>query len=114
MASYEEIFGTSVQTQPNVQQRTKATPLDRSSMFSSYDDAVEYAKGPYKAEGERRASAHDSRKLAGTSYIGQIISVYENDHVTVFVINPDRTLKEVGGFDSFDGVDCGVYDRETE
>ena len=112
MASYEEIFGTSVQTQPNVLQRSKAAPLDRASMFSSYNDAVEYAKGPYKAEGERRASAHDSRKLAGVSYIGQIISVYENDSVKIYVIDADRTLKEVGGFDNFTGVDCGPYDRD--
>ena len=86
-------------------QRMSAGPLDRSSMFASYDDAVEYAKGNYIADGESTAKAHDSRKLAGSSYIGQIITVYENDVVTVYKIDFDRTLKVLGG----GTVDCGDY-----
>lgn len=85
--------------------RTKSVPLDRTSMFSSYADAVEYAKGSYKAEGESRAKPHDSRKLAASSYIGQIITVYENDVVSVYKIDADRTLKIIGG----GTVDCGEY-----
>jgi hypothetical protein len=85
--------------------RSTATPIDKSSMFSTYEDAVEYAKGKYKKEGENRATAHDSRKLAGTSYIGQIITVYENDVVTVYKIDFDRTIKVLGG----GSVDCGEY-----
>lgn len=112
MASYVEKISTKT-NQPGMYQRMNEGPLDRSSVFSSRTDAEEYAKGAYIADGETTAKAHDSRKLAGTSYVGQIISVYENDYVTVFVINADRTLKEVGGFESFDGVDCGVYDREN-
>ena len=89
--------------------RTSAGPLDRSSMFGSYADAVEYAKGKYIADGESVAMPHDSRQLAGTSYIGQIITVYENDTVTVYKIDADRTLKLLGGGD----VDCGMYDRQN-
>ena len=107
MASYIE--NGSVVTQPGMVQRTLAVPMDRSSMFSSYADAVEYAKGKYTGEGEKRPSAHDSRKLAGSSYIGQIVTVYENDNVSVYKIDADRTLKIIGGTDIFD---CGTYGDE--
>ena len=67
-------------------QRTGTFPLDRSSMFASLADAQKYAKG----------DGSDSRALGGTSYVGQVISVYENDVVTVYKINADRSLGEVG------------------
>mgnify|MGYP007095648723 FL=1 len=41
-------------------QRTGAFPLDRSSVFSSYADAVKYAAG----------AGDDERGLGGTSYVG--------------------------------------------
>lgn len=63
-------------------QRTGKFPLDRTQLFSSYDDAVAYAKG----------DGSDSRKLGGTSYIGQIIVVVENDQVLVYKIDADRTI----------------------
>ncbi len=68
-------------------QRTGKFPLDRSSMFSSYDDAVKYAKGD--------TSDPDSRGLCGSSYIGQQICVYENDEVKLYVIDQNRTLKSI-------------------
>jgi len=109
MASYIENFTIDSRiSQPNVFDRTKAYPLDRSSMFSSYDDAVEYAKGLYQGPGDRRPVAHDTRGLAKASYIGQIISVYENDIVSVYKIDGDRTLKLIGGGD----VDCGTYGED--
>ena len=67
-------------------QRTGKFPLDRSSMFESVADATAYAKG----------DGSDSRALGGTSYVGQVITVFENDVVTVYKINADRTLGEVG------------------
>ena len=67
-------------------QRTGKFPLDRSSMFDTYADAVAYATG----------DGSDSRAIGGTSYIGQVITVFENDVVTVYKINADRTLGEVG------------------
>lgn len=109
MASYIEEFGTQARiAMPNVFDRTKSYPLDRSSMFSSYADAVEYAKGLYQGPGDRRPVAHDSRGLAKASYIGQIITVYENDTVSVYKIDYDRALRLIGGA----GVDCGTYGED--
>ena len=68
-------------------QRTGAFPLDRSSVFSSLEDARLYA-----------SKGNDSRGLSGSSYVGQPISVYDEQtsQVTLYIINKDRTLKEVG------------------
>lgn len=68
MASYQEVF-TSKLDWAMPFQRTGKFPLDRSSIFSSYADALAYAK----------QDESDSRKLGGTSYVGQIIAVYGND-----------------------------------
>lgn len=68
--------------------RTGQFPLDRTDLFSSYADAVKYAAG--------NPADPDSRELYATSYVGQIITVYENDVVTVYKINADRSLGEVG------------------
>lgn len=69
-------------------QRTGPFPLDRSSVFSSLEDAQNYASG-----------AADERQLSGSSYIGQIISVYtiENEVPTVgaYIIDPARTLMKL-------------------
>lgn len=69
-------------------QRTGPFPLDRSSVFSSLEDAQNYASG-----------AADERQLSGSSYIGQIVSVYttENETPTVgaYIIGPTRTLMKL-------------------
>ena len=69
-------------------QRTGPFPLDRSSVFSSLEDAQKYANG-----------AADERQLSGSSYVGQIISVYtiENEVPTVgaYIISPARTLMKL-------------------
>ena len=85
MANYIENFKSKMDW-ANVFVRTGNFPLDRSSIFSSYDDAVLYAIGV----------GNDSRGLGKTSYVGQIITVYENDEVNVYKINPDRSLEPVG------------------
>lgn len=87
MANYTETF-TSKLDWAMPFQRTGKFPLDRTDLFSSYDDAVKYAAG--------NTADPDSRGLCGTSYIGQIITVYENDAVTCYKIDPGRRLKEVG------------------
>ena len=69
----------------NVFVRTGQFPLDRSSIFGSYLDAEKYAKG----------DGSDERGLGLTSYVGQIITVFENDIVTIYKINADRTLEEL-------------------
>lgn len=69
-------------------QRTGPFPLDRSSVFSSLEDAQKYASG-----------AADERKLSGSSYVGQIISVYETvedvSTVSAYIISPARTLMKL-------------------
>lgn len=66
-------------------QRTGPFPLDRSSVFSSVEDAQKYASG-----------ATDERQLSGSSYVGQIISAYTSVNgvptVRAYVISPTRTL----------------------
>ena len=68
-------------------QRTGAFPLDRSSLFSSYEDAELYAQG-----------GADERGLSGSAYVGQTIAVYDaiENKVVLYLIQPDRSLLEVG------------------
>ena len=71
--------------------RTGKFPLDRSSMFGSYADALAYA----------RQDGTDTRKIGGTSYVGQIISVFGpgvdgvTDEIAAYIITAvgtDATL----------------------
>lgn len=66
-------------------QRTGAFPLDRSILFSSLADAKAYAKG----------DGSDERALGGTSYVGQIISVLDEDEVAAYVITKARGLMKL-------------------
>ena len=89
MANYIESFKSKMDW-GNTFVRTGAFPLDRSSMFSSYEDAAAYAKG----------DGSDSRGLGRTAYVGQVISVYENGKVSVYKINEDRSLEGIGSGNS--------------
>lgn len=60
-------------------------------MFSSYDDAVKYAAG------NRRDP--DERHLFASSYVGQIITVYEDGVVSVYKIEEDRSLTKIDNAD---------------
>jgi hypothetical protein len=75
MAKYNEIYKSKMDWQ-NVFVRTGNFPLDRSSIFGSYEDAEKYAKG----------DGSDSRELGRTSYVGQIIAVYEDNVVSIYKI----------------------------
>lgn len=66
-------------------QRTGAFPLDRSILFSSLADAKAYAKG----------DGSDARALGGTSYVGQIISVYDENEATAYIITAARGLMKL-------------------
>ena len=88
MANYIETFDSKMDW-ANVFVRTGDFPLDRSSIFSSYDDAVLYAAGTGK----------DSRGLGKTSYIGQIITVYEEGKVDVYKIGENRNLEHISDED---------------
>lgn len=87
-------------------QRTGAFPLDRSSLFSSIEDAQAYALG----------GGTDERKLGGTSYVGQPISVYdaESNSVTLYIIDTNRSLKEVGSTTPGDEISIEVVDGQLQ
>ena len=89
MASYEEESNFVKLDWAMPFQRTNAFPLDRTMLFSSLDDAKAYAKGL-----DDKKNPQDSRKLGGSAYIGQIITVYENDIVKSYVIDANRKLIE--------------------
>lgn len=81
MAEYIESFGSKLDWAMPFQ-RTGKFPLDRTSMFSSYADALAYAK----------QDGTDSRQLGGTSYVGQPVTVYgkgfdgSTDEVALYLI----------------------------
>lgn len=88
MANYIENFASKLDFAMPFQ-RTGKFPLDRTDLFSSYADAVKYAAGD--------TADPDSRALCGTSYVGQVITVFENDVVTVYKIGANRQLESIGG-----------------
>jgi hypothetical protein len=88
MASYTEENIKSTMSWANSFSRLNPDVLDRTSLWGSLIDAQKYAKGD--------KNDPDSRGLFGTSYIGQILTVYENDEVTVYKIDSNRNLIEIG------------------
>lgn len=66
--------------------RQTAFPLDAKSYFESLELATTAA-----------ASAQEAGSSETTYYFGQTIAVVENNKATLYVIQPDKTLKEVGG-----------------
>lgn len=88
MANYVENFASKLDFAMPFQ-RTGKFPLDRTDLFSSYADAVKYAAGD--------TADPDNRALCGTSYVGQVITVFENDVVTVYKIGANRQLESIGG-----------------
>ena len=77
-------------------QRTGAFPIDRSAVFSSLEDAEKYALGL-----DDNKLPRDERGLGGTSYVGQVISVYEAGEgdvaatVSAYIITPARGLMKL-------------------
>ena len=66
--------------------RQTAFPLDAKSYFENLEAAQAAA-----------ASAQEAGSSETTYYYGQTIAVVENGKATLYVIQPDKTLKEVGG-----------------
>lgn len=64
---------------------TSAFPLDARSYFESYDLALAAA-----------AKAVEAGSTEGTLYFGQTIAVVENGSAQLYIIQPDKTLTEVG------------------
>ena len=82
---YNSIKSSQIADWVKIFNRTSAIPLERTQLFNSYTDALNYAKG----------DGTDIRELGKTSYIGQILTVYETDTTKVYVINANRTLTEI-------------------
>jgi hypothetical protein len=85
MADYIENFASKLDFAMPFQ-RTGKFPLDRTDLFSSYADAVKYAAGD--------TADPDSRALCGTSYVGQVITVFENDVVDLSAYTPTAEFIE--------------------
>ena len=64
---------------------TSAFPLDARSYFESYDAAVAAA-----------ATAEEAGSSTTTYYYGQTVAVVEGGVATLYTIQPDKTLSEVG------------------
>ena len=83
-------------------------PLDRSAIFSSLADANKYATG----------DGSDERKLGGTSYVGQIISVYEAGEgesaptVNAYIITPARGLMKLAATTASGDVAADISDLQ--
>lgn len=92
-------------------QRAGAFPLDRSSLFSSLTDAQNYAKGVLEDQ-----EPADERGLAGTSYVGQPISVYDeaSNSVSLYIINADRGLQQVGAATLTDNFSIEIIDDKIQ
>lgn len=102
MANYTENFSSKLDWAMPFQ-RTGAFPIDRTSLFGSYADAVKYAAG--------NADDPDSRGLCGSSYVGQTITVFENNVIDQYTIQADRTLKKVGSGAASESID---YSETTD
>lgn len=102
MASYIENY-KSTNNILNPFKRLGAFPIDITSMFSSVADAQKYAKYVTYTKDQIKAlpdDLKDSRNLGGTAYVGQLITVFENDKVSVFKIQPNGSLGAIGGTDT--------------
>lgn len=90
-------------------QRTGAFPIDRSAVFSSLADAQKYALG----------DGSDERELGGTSYVGQIISVYEAGDgegavatADAYIIAPNRGLMKLASTTASGDVSVDIADLQ--
>ena len=89
MANYNRNTGDPVEFNSklawgNAFHRSGAAPLDRTSLFVSYADALAYATG-----------GNDIRGMSGSSYPGQIITVLENGTATMYLIAPGTVTEGV-------------------
>lgn len=62
--------------------RTSSVPLDRSQLFDSYADALAYAQG----------DGSDHRGIGKTAWVGQPISVVENNVAKFYIISEKSTI----------------------
>lgn len=82
---------------------TSAFPLDARSYFESLEAAQEAA-----------ATAEEAGSSNTVYYYGETIAVNEDSNVTLYIIQPDKTLKEVGSVPLGDGQSIEVVDGEIK
>ena len=82
---------------------TSAFPLDARSYFESYELAAAAA-----------ATAEEAGSSNTVYYYGETIAVNESGAVTLYIIQPDKTLKEVGSVPLGDGDSIEVVDGEIK
>lgn len=85
---------------------SQAFPLDARSYFESYDLAV--AAAQTAAEAGTKAASNT------VYYIGQTLVVNENSKATLYIIQPDTSLKEVGAVPMGDGKSIEVVDGKIK
>lgn len=84
---------------------TSAFPLDARSIFNSFEEAEAAAK-----------NAVEVGSSDGTYYFGELIVVVENDTAKLYVIQPDKSLKEISGQETSSNYNIGSglkLDRDT-
>ena len=82
---------------------TSAFPLDARSYFESLTQATAAA-----------ATADVAGSSTTTYYYGQTVVVVENSVATLYIIQPDKTLKEVGSVPVGDGKSITVEDGKIK
>lgn len=82
---------------------TSAFPLDARSYFESLEEAQAAA-----------ATAEEAGSSNTVYYYGETVAVNEDSNVTLYIIQPDKTLKEVGSVPLGDGQSIEVVDGEIK
>lgn len=84
----EELESIPVISLPKAYQRAAQIPIDPTTIFASYEDAVEYVSG--------------TTKYGNISYAGQVISVIDQTEgkVNVYKIDLDGSLSKIGEGDA--------------
>ena len=82
---------------------TSAFPLDANGYFESYSAAVEAA-----------ATAEEAGSSNTVYYYGQNITVVEDNVATLYIIQPNKTLKEVGSIPVGDNKTVTVVDGKIQ
>ena len=85
---------------------TQAFPLDKRSYFESKDLAIAAAQ----------TAAEPGTDAASNTvyYFGQTLVVNENNKATLYIIQPDKTLKEVGSVPVGDEQSIAVVDGQIQ
>lgn len=105
MVNYiDNLTATQIAPWYKVFQRNLDKPIDRSSLFGSLEDAEKYILG----------DGSDSRGLGTTSYIGQVIAVYENSKVDVYVIDEDSSVESGKKLSPIGGTDTIIVDTYAD